>query len=172
MMHTKRLVLSALLAASIFISIIFLHVPNGFGGVIHFGDALIFISAALLPFPYALFVAAIGAGMFNLVMVPIWLPFTIVIKPLMTLCFTVKGDTILGSLRNIVGPFLGLTINTVLYFFANWILFTEYTAIAAAPALLIQGFGSVIFYFIIAYVLDRISIKKLLAKGGLYDNRL
>jgi uncharacterized repeat protein (TIGR04002 family) len=172
MQHTKRLVLSSLFAALIFVSITFFHVPNGLGGVIHFGDALIFIAAVLLPFPYALPVAAVGAGMFNLLMAPVWLPFTIVIKPLMTLCFTSEGNTVLGPVRNIIGPFAGLTINTFLYFCANWILFTHYTAVAAAPALLIQGGGSIIFYFVIACALDRIGIKNLLAKAGLYDNSL
>jgi len=158
-MHTKRLILTALFAALIFISIIFFHVPNGFGGVIHFGDAIIFIAATILPFPYALFAAAIGAGMFNLVRVPIWLPFTIVIKPIMTLCFTSKGNSILVSKRNIIAPFAAAAINTILYFGANIILFDWYAAVGAFIPLVIQGVGSVVFYLIIAYALDRTGLK-------------
>lgn len=159
-MHTKRLVVSALFAALIFISITFFHVPNGLGGVIHFGDALIFIAAAVLPFPYALPVAAIGAGLFNLVMIPIWLPFTIVIKPIMTLCFTSKGDRILSTKRNIIAPFAAAAINTILYLGANWLLFDQYTAFGAIAPLLIQGGGSIIFYFIIAFAFDRVGVMK------------
>ena len=158
-MHTKRLVLTAIFSALIFVSIIFFHIPNGFGGVIHFGDGIIFIAATILPFPYALLAAAIGAGMFNLVRVPIWLPFTIVIKPIMATCFTSKDNAILGSKRNIIAPFAAAAINTILYFVANIVLFDRYAAIGAFLPLLIQGGGSIIFYFIIAYALDRGGLK-------------
>ena len=171
-MKTKPLILSAIFAAIIFVNIMFFHIPNGMGGVIHFGDSLIFLAAAILPFPYAMFVAGLGAGLFNLVRVPIWLPFTIVIKPLMTLCFTSKSDTILGSKRNMIAPFFGVTINTVLYFFANWFLFDQYTAVGAFPALLIQGAGSFIFFYILAYALDRVGVKNILKRRGFYDNNL
>lgn len=159
-LRSRHLVLSALFAALIFVSIIFFHVPNGLGGVIHFGDALIFVAAAMLPFPYALPVAAIGAGMFNLVMVPIWIPFTIIIKPIMTLCFTSKTPGILTAKRNIVAPFAAAAINTILYFGANWVLFDLFTAYGAFIPLLVQGFGSVVFYFMIAFVIDRIGLKE------------
>jgi len=165
-MPTKLLVISALFAALIFVSITFFHIPNGMGGVIHFGDGIIFIAAAMLPFPYALPVAAIGAGLFNLVMVPIWLPFTIVIKPILTLCFTAKTNTILGARRNIIAPFIAILLNTGLYFLANWFLFDRYTAVGAAPALMIQGAGSVVIYFIVAYALDRVGLKARLVKEG------
>ena len=166
-MRIKYLTLSALFAALIFISITFFHIPNGFGGVIHFGDGIIFMAAVILPFPYAIPAAAIGAGMFNLVRVPIWLPFTIVIKPLLTLCFTSKNDKILGETRNVMGPFVGLVLNTGLYFFANWFLFDQYTAIAAAPGLLIQGGGSIVIFFVLAFALDKVGFKARLKKEGI-----
>ena len=159
--YTKNITLSALFAALIFIAIMFFHVPNGFGGFIHFGDALIFISASILPFPFAIPVAMVGAGMFNLLRGPMWLPFTVVIKPLMTLCFTSKSKKILIK-RNIFAPFAAAFINTVLYFGANIILFDIYAAIGAFIPLLIQGAGSIVFYFIIALALDRSGVKKLL----------
>jgi uncharacterized repeat protein (TIGR04002 family) len=161
-------VLSALFSALIFISITFFHVPNGLGGVIHFGDALIFIAAALLPRGYAPLTAILGAGLFNVVMTPVWTPFTVVIKPIMTYCFTSKGsDTILGAKRNIIAPFAAAAINTVLYFGANWVLFDLYTAYAAFIPLLIQGAGSLVFYFVIAYALDRIGLKAKFMKEGI-----
>ena len=167
----KALAFSGMFAALIFVSILFLSIPNGLGGVIHFGDSLIFAAAAVLPFPYGLIVAAVGPGLFNLVRVPIWLPFTITIKPLMALCFTDKAATILGSKRNIVAPFLAAGINTVLYFFANMLLFSLgvlpathvgawAAGIAALPGLVIQGAGSIVFFFLIAKALDSARIKE------------
>jgi len=173
MKRTKALVFSAAFAALIFVAITLFRIPNGLGGFIHFGDSLIFIAAAVLPFPYGLFVAAIGPGMFNLFSEsPFWFPFTIVIKPIMALCFTSAGKKILGAKRNIIAPFVAALINTVLYFFANMILFAMgilpgghvgawAAGIAALPALLVQGGGSVVIFFILAIALDGVNIKKL-----------
>jgi len=155
--------MSGLLIGIIFFVIWQFRISNGLGGFIHFGDSLIFVAAALLPLPYSLFVAAIGPGLFNLVEAPMWFPFTIVIKPLMALCFTTKGDRILGTVRNRIAPFIAMGINTALYFFANMILFDNWgSGVAALPGLLIQGVGSVIFFFIIATALDLAKVKKML----------
>ena len=157
---------SAAFIAIIFLMIYFIRLPNGFGGFIHFGDSLIFIAASVLPVPFSLFVAALGPGLFNLAAEggAIWFPFTIVIKPLMALCFTNKGNSILGRVRNRVAPFLAAGINTALYFIANMILFDGWAAGIAAlwPGLIVQGIGSVVFFFIIAAALDRLKIKKML----------
>ena len=159
---TKNLVLAAMFAALVFCSIYFVSIPNGHGGFIHFGDAIIFLAASLLPFPLALPVAALGAGLFNLAAPGgiIWLPFTIIIKPLLTLCFTSCHRSLLCP-RNLAAPFAAATINTVLYFFANAINFGGFAAATAAlPGLLIQGVGSINVYFVMAYALDRLRLKE------------
>jgi len=159
-----NIVRAATFIALIFLAIYFFRVPNGIGGFIHFGDSLIFVGASLLPVPFSLFVAALGPGLFNLAAEggAIWFPFTIVIKPLMALCFTCRGDSILGPVRNRVAPFVAAVINTVLYFFANMILFDGFTTgLAALPGLAVQGVGSVIVFFVVAVALDKIKIKKM-----------
>ena len=155
---------SAAFIAIIFLAISIFRVPNGLGGFIHFGDSLIFVAAALLPVPFSLFVAALGPGLFNLAAEggAIWFPFTIIIKPIMALCFTCKGGSILGPVRNRVAPFLAAGINTVLYSFANMILFDGFAAgVAALLGLVIQGVGSIVCFFVIAAALDRINIKRM-----------
>ena len=77
------LVLSALFAAMITVMTAFLfHIPIGVnGGYLHFGDALIYLAASMLPTPYACIAAAVGAGLADIVSgAPIWAPFTLVIK--------------------------------------------------------------------------------------------
>jgi len=161
----RKIALSAMFIALIFLAIWLFWMPNGLGGVIHFGDALIFVASTLLPLPYTLFIAALGPGLFNLVSMPIWLPFTIIIKPIMSLCFTHKGDTILGPLRNRVAPFVAAGINTGLYFIANMILFDGLgSGVASLPGLGIQGAGSIVFFFVIAAALDRLKIKHVFKK--------
>ena len=53
-----RLTLTSLLAALIFCATFFLRIPIG-AGYIHAGDGFVFISAVLLPAPYAAAAAAI-----------------------------------------------------------------------------------------------------------------
>ena len=88
----------ALMTAYIF------HIPYGAnGGYIHFGDALIYIAAVLLPRPYALAAAAIGGGLADLMTAPMWAPATILIKMLITLPFTSHSTKML-EMRNIIAP--------------------------------------------------------------------
>jgi len=168
-MNTKRIVLTAMFAALIFTAIVVIRVPNPIGGIIHFGDTFIFLAAVMLPFPYALPAAAIGAGMANLFLgIPMWAPFTIVIKPLMTLCFTGRGGAILSQKRNMIAPFGAGLINLVLYYIAAVILFSDPLApMAGVPGDLIQFAGSAVFYYIIAYTFDRLGLKERFRKEGI-----
>jgi len=159
--HLRLLVISGIFIALIFLTIIQFHVPILIG-VVHFGDSLIFLAATLLPPPYSLFVAALGPGLFNLARIPMWFPFTIVIKPLMALCFTSSGEQILGSKRNFIAPFLAVIINTVLYFGGNMFFAGWAGGVGALPGLVIQGVGSIVFFFIFAVALDAAKVKKLL----------
>ena len=165
--NTLKLVQSSTFIAIIFLVIWFFRIPNGHGGFIHFGDSLIYIAAAVLPLPFSLFVAALGPGIFNLAAEggAIWFPFTIVIKPIMALCFTVHGDTILGRIRNRIAPFAAAVINTALYFIANMIIFDGWAAgVAALPGLLIQGGVSIVFFFVIAMTLDKLKVKRIITR--------
>ena len=168
-MQTRRLVLTSLFAALIFIAISFIHAPNPLGGIIHFGDAFIFLAAVILPFPYALPAAAIGAGMANLFLgIPMWAPFTVVIKPLMTLCFSSRGNTIFATKRNLIAPFGAGLINLILYYIAAIILFGNWLApLANIPGDLIQFAGSAALYFLISYAFDRMELKARLKRQGI-----
>ena len=56
------------------------HIPYGAnGGYIHFGDALIYVAAVILPRPYAMAAAAIGGGLADLLTAPMWAQATIII---------------------------------------------------------------------------------------------
>ena len=62
---TTKMVMTGLLAAMVAIMTAYIcHIPYGAnGGYIHFGDALIYVAAVLLPRPYALVAAAVGGGL-------------------------------------------------------------------------------------------------------------
>ena len=86
----RRLTVTAVLAALITLMTAYIcHVPVGAnGGYVHFGDALIYIAAAILPLPYACAAGAIGGGMADLLTAPVWAPATIIIKMLICLPFS------------------------------------------------------------------------------------
>ena len=65
--HQKvsRLTSTALFAALICVTTAYIfHIPFGVnGGYVHIGDSLIYLAAAFLPTPYAMFAGAIGGAM-------------------------------------------------------------------------------------------------------------
>ena len=132
----------ALMTAYIF------HIPYGAnGGYIHFGDALIYIAAVLLPRPYALAAAAIGGGLADLMTAPMWAPATILIKMLITLPFTSHSTKML-EMRNIIAPLPALFLSGS---------FAAPLASLAGSA--IQSGGSAVIFLLTAAALDRIHIK-------------
>ena len=79
----RNVILVGLLAAMVGVATTFLHVPIVGGGYVHMGDTVIYLAAALLPTPYAMAAAAVGAGLADLLVAPMWAPFTVVIKAAM-----------------------------------------------------------------------------------------
>ena len=139
----KYLALAGLFAAMITIMTAYLfHIPYGInGGYIHFGDMLIYLAACILPHPYAMAAAAIGAGLADLLTAPMWAPATVVIKILMTIGFTRKGRVLCA--RNVSACALGMVINIIGYFLAECLLFgTKVAFIASATGNLVQSLGS------------------------------
>ena len=80
-----RLVLLAMFTAAIAVTTAYLSIPNGFGGYIHLGDGIIFMSAMLLG-PAGAISAGIGSGIADLLVgYGMYAPVTFVIKGIMGL---------------------------------------------------------------------------------------
>lgn len=157
----KYLTLTGLMAAMITIMTAYIcHIPTGInGGYIHFGDAIIYLAATLLPTPYALVAAAIGGGVADLLTAPIWAPATILIKMMIALPFTCKSTKIITP-RNITAAILAYFISGVGYFFAECLLFgTKVAFIASMSGSLIQSGGSAIFFILFGFALDKTHLK-------------
>lgn len=137
------------------------HIPVGAnGGYIHFGDTLIYLSAVLLPRPYALAAAAIGGGVADLLTAPMWAPATIIIKMLITLPFTCKSKKIVTK-RNIFATVIAYLISGVCYFGANYIIFGTLGVFFVSMAnSLIQSGGSAVIFILLGHAFDKAQIKK------------
>lgn len=83
----RTLTLAAVFAALILVATMFLKVPlPGNSEYAHLGDGFIYLVATILPLPYAICAAIVGAGLADvLVGAAIWAPATIMIKALMAL---------------------------------------------------------------------------------------
>ena len=157
----RYLTMTGFMAALITIMTAYIcHIPVGVnGGYIHFGDALIYLAAVVLPRPYALAAAAIGGGMADLLTAPIWAPATMIIKMLIVLPFSNKSTKIVTP-RNIFAAVLAYFISGLSYFLAEYILFGSWSVLLISMSQsLIQSGGSAVFFVILGHVLDEAHIK-------------
>lgn len=155
-----QLTLAALFAAAIAVVTAYvLHIPLPTGGYIHIGDALIYLAACLLPLPYAVGAAAIGAGLADLLTAPMWVLPTLIIKAIIVLPFTKSTDHILCG-RNIAAIFVAGLISPVGYGLASAIMYGTMTAfLPQVLGTLVQSVGSGLLFVVFAIALDKSNLK-------------
>ncbi len=162
--NIRIIVISALFAAMVFVcTMISVPIP-GAGGYVHVGDALIYIAAAILPFPYGVLCAAVGACFADVALgAAVWAPFTLIIKSLMALCFyTKKSKARLLCVHNFSGILFAGVINVVGYYLSEWVLYGNFLSpVASIPYNLMQSFASGILFVLIAGLLDKLRIQKI-----------
>ncbi len=157
----KNIVLTALFAAIIAVTTAYiLHIPIGTnGGYIHVGDCFIYLAACFLPLPYAMLAGAIGGGLADLMTAPIWILPTVIIKAILVLPFSSKGDKVLNK-RNVIALFIASIITCGGYYVAESIMFGNWIAPLASMGFgLIQAGGSGILFIIVGAALDKANIK-------------
>ena len=164
---TKNIVLTALFTAIIFILSRLAHIPLPDGGIIHVADAFIFLSACILPWPYAMFAGAAGAGLTNLTAAHLimFFPATIIIKPLYVPFFGRKSVKII-TVRNIIATVIAGMICVIGYYLWWAVGIPDAGFIGALPkipGLAIQAVASVVVFIMAGYAFDRANIKKILA---------
>ena len=145
----RYMTISAVFAAAItVVTAYFLHIPiPGSSGYMHLGDTLIYLVACLLPTPYAVFAASVGAGLADFLTAPMWVIPTVIIKAIVAMQFTCKSEKILTK-RNTIAVFATAIVSPVLYSLAfcimsgTWAAFVPQfmgtiTQAAIRPALLL-----------------------------------
>lgn len=157
-----KITVSALFAAIVFIltAMFPIGIPST-AGYIHAGDAVIYLAACLLPTPLAVAAAAIGAGLADLLLAPIYISATVIIKACLALAFSSKGEKILTK-RNVIAPFICVLITVIGYAVTDAVI---YSSVAAGVACVlmnsVQAMGSLVIYFVLAVMLDKLGAKKL-----------
>lgn len=153
--------LTGVFAAMIFVMTYFIKVPVA-SGYVHFGDALIYLSAGFIGGPWAMLAGAIGAGIADVIGgYAMYAPATIIIKALIAVPFVI----VLKDKEKLFSPLSALmTIPAGLitvggYFIADMIIDKAY-AVVDIPGNVIQAVGSAVIFIVIALAFDSMKIKK------------
>ena len=154
------LIMSALFAAAIAVMTAYLlHIPIPTGGYIHVGDALIYLAACLLPAPYAVGAAMVGAGLADLLTAPMWVVPTLVIKAVVALLFTSRSPRLLCP-RNLAAAAGACLLSPAAYGLAACLLMGSVHAFwPQFLGTLVQGIGSGVLFTVLALALDRAGFK-------------
>lgn len=170
----RTTVLSAIMAALVLVLTYTVKIPTP-TGYVHLGDAAVYLAAALLPTPYAVFAAGLGGALSDLLggYVSYCIP-TFIIKALLTISFSYKGEHIV-SRRNAWPLAVGGVITVVGYYITKAVLvilaspeplesaFTAtpwLAAVATIPENIGQAAASALVFLLIGRGLDRLGFKK------------
>lgn len=162
MKKTRMLTVSALLASMVYIATMFIHLPVPLtGGYVHVGDAFVYLSACLLPAPYAMMSGAVGAaladatGGYYIYVIP-----TLIIKSLLILPFPKNSQKII-SVKAVIGAVIASAIGIAGYFVADWVIYgSVVTAVANALSGLVQPVMAIVIFILLGYALDKTNLKK------------
>lgn len=158
-MNIKKLSLTGLFAAIIFLMTMFIKVPAA-TGYVHLGDAVLYLSSLILG-PWAFLAGAIGEGLADIAgSYVMYAPATIVIKVLLAVPFVLWGTKDkLFSGRNCVFSVIAGVVNVGGYFVFDLIINKSY-AVVNILGNVIQSAGSAIIFIVFAFTLDKANITK------------
>lgn len=170
--NSRKIYLTAaasLCAATIALATAFLKINTGFNeGYIHLGDSVVYLTACLIPTPYAIAACITGAVLADILTgAAIWVPFTAIIKTLNCLCFSLmyslkisKKPYSLLNKSTAFMPIVAAMITVGGYYLAEGILYSFQAATASIPFNIIQAISNAVIYYITATALDKIDFKK------------
>ena len=164
--NTVRLMcIAGVLTSLVFVVTAYLHIPTN-NGYVHVGDGLIYLSACLMPWPYALFIGAAGAFLADcLTGYAIWAPGSVVIKAMTVLLFSSKSKKIM-SLRNILAILPAIVVCAGGYYLYEALIYRNFIApLAGIPASFTQSVASSILFALLGFSIDKTNIKQKLNGG-------
>lgn len=151
--------------ALVFVVTAYLHIPTN-NGYIHVGDALIYLSACILPKKYAVTVGMGGALLADcLTGFAIWAPGSVVIKAITSLIFTSKGDKILNLHNYLMLLPSGAFCVGGYYLYESLIYGNFISPLSGIPASVTQSVASSILFVAIGLTADKMNYKSKIIGG-------
>ncbi len=154
------LTLSGVFSALVFVLTAYLHIPVH-TGYVHVGDGVLYLSACLLPLPYAVFPGACGALLSDcLTGFAVWAPGSVPIKVFSALCFSRKGQKIVCR-RNLLAliPASALCVGGY-YLYECLITGNFLSPLAGIPGNLVQAGLSAALFLLFGLASDRMDLKR------------
>ncbi len=154
----KNISLTGIFAALTFVFTAYIfHIPAGTAGYMHIGDTFIYLAASILPLKFAMISGALGGMLADTLLgAVVWVIPTMIVKPILALCFK-KDDKKIVTKRNILGSIVAGAVGTFLYMIAGGFIYGFEGAFAIGMITLIQPIGSTIFYVLVGSALDKIN---------------
>ena len=152
----KHLTYSAILAALIFLSTAYLAMPLPVLGYVHLGDGFILLAAAILPTPYAVGAAVIGAGAADIVSgYVIYLPATVIIKAITAMLVSSKDKKMI-SVRNLTALIPAVLVCCGGYYLYESLIYKSFVSpIASVPFNLVQSALGGIIFVLLGVLIDK-----------------
>lgn len=136
--HVKRITITALFTAVIFVTTSFIKFPITLGYV-HVGDVFILLGSYMLPLPFAILSASIGSMLADLLAgYVIYMPITFVAKGLMALVASLLFYKKASLLRYVIGALVSSLVMVVCYFVFEGFVYGWGMAVANLPMQFIQ----------------------------------
>ena len=158
MKKLKKLIITALFTAIIFIATFFIKFPAA-SGYVHLGDSLIYLCALIIGSPYGALAGALGEGLADLSGgYAVYAPATIIIKAALAFVFMLAPRKRFLSIRSFAASFFAGLITVGGYFIADLVIDRAY-AFADIPGNVIQAVGSMAIFAILALALDAAKVK-------------
>lgn len=161
----KLMCLAGIFTAVVFVFTAYLHIPSH-TGYTHVGDGFIYLSACLLPLPYAMFVGAGGALLADCFTgFAIWAPGSVVIKTAAVLFFSRKSKRII-SRRNILALFPAWVVCIGGYYLYESLLTNNFIVpLSGIPGYITQSVLSSILFAVVGLTMDKLNIKQMINGG-------
>lgn len=155
--HIKRLTLTALFTALIFLSTAFIKFPVTLGYV-HVGDVFILLASFALPPVFSILSAGVGSALADLLAgYVIYAPVTFVVKGVMALIFSLFIYNKSNLARVLLSVLLGSIMMVVSYFIFEGIVYGWGLALSNIPLQLIQPLVTIILGTAIVLSLGKIN---------------
>lgn len=156
--RSKELVMTALMAAIIFVATYLIRIPNpATGGYSHLGDCMIFLAVIILGRKNGAAAAALGGALSDLLAgAAVWIVPTLVIKYIMAFIMgTIVKANETSRTTQILGALVGGVFQIIAYTLTKIVLIGMAPAVASIPNITIQTSVGIILFAVIAGLLSK-----------------
>lgn len=165
---TKELVLTALMAAIVFVATYLIRIPNpATGGYSHMGDCMIFLAVVLLGRKNGSIAAAIGGALSDfLAGAPLWILPTLIIKYIMAF---IMGTIIMINRESkklqLVGTIIGGVFQIIAYTLVKIVLIGKEPAILSIPNVTLQTTFGIVVFMLLSVAVSKPLLKYMKKEG-------